>query len=343
MTDYQYRVENFTNADAEKIPDLFLEVYGDGYPVPMVYRPEEILSAYESKWYYPFLVRDSSDRIIAFGALYQSAPYKGIYEFGQGVVLPECQGSGIGRLLFEYVSRYAPTLPGSEMYFGEAVCNHILTQKSGARINTIGTGIEIDLLPYEAYTRDRTVSGRISVLDMFRTFVPRPHTVSLPAVYEPILRDLYQDLDDRRTITVSDAALPEGSKTVLSHQAFLSAGVVRISVPEAGSDFYEVFTALEQKVLVQNIAVIQVWINIAHPWSGEVACILRKCGYFFGGLFPRWFDDDGMLMQKVTGIPNWAGIHLYSSRAEMILRSVYADWCDVHGTGTGRGRHDDGQ
>jgi GNAT superfamily N-acetyltransferase len=331
MTDDRYHVENFAINDAEKIPELFLEVYGDGYPVQMVYRPEEIVSAYEQKWYFPFLVKNSDENVIAFGALYQSAPFKGIYEFGQGVVRPEYQGTGIGRLLFEHVSRYAPTLPGSVMYFGEAVCNHIATQKSGARIQTTGTGIEVDLLPYEAYTKDRTVTGRISVLDMFRTYQPRPHVVCLPEIYDSILRDIYQHLDDERTLARSASRLPGGKETILSYQVFQTARVARITVLEAGSDLPGKVAALDRNLMDQGMAVIQVWIKLSWPWSGAVTEILRDCGYFFGGLFPRWFDDDGLLMQKVVGMPNWEGIHLYSPESESILKRIYADWSDMYG------------
>ncbi len=44
--------------------------------------------------------------------------------------------------------------------------------------------------------------------------------------------------------------------------------------------------------LGQNMA----WLNLAEPWVGDAAAILREKGYFWGGVLPRWFDTDGLLM-----------------------------------------------
>jgi hypothetical protein len=46
--------------------------------------------------------------------------------------------------------------------------------------------------------------------------------------------------------------------------------------------------------------VIQVWLKFSSPWNGKVVDILRRKGYFLGGSLPRWFDEDGLLMQKVN-------------------------------------------
>jgi hypothetical protein len=62
------------------------------------------------------------------------------------------------------------------------------------------------------------------------------------------------------------------------------------------------------------------------PWIGEAADILRNRGFFFGGVLPRWFGEDGLLMQKVLVRPNWEGINLYTDRAVQILRFIKDDW-----------------
>lgn len=330
MTDVlSYRVEPFQPIDAEQVSHLFIEVYGDAYPIKTVYHPEMLIAAFESGNYFPFVVRADFNSIVAYGALYRSTPYKGIYEFGQGVVSSDVRGGGIGRLLFEYVAEYIQTLPESEAYFGEAVCNHTHTQKAGAMIKTIETGIEIDLMPGEIYKKDPAVTGRVAVLDMFRSFVPKVHNVHVPEVYEDIIRYIYNGFDDSRSITVSTEGLPSDKPTEMSTRVFKFAGVARIAVTMAGSDFEQVFTVKEQDLLNQNIKVIQVWLKSSWPWIGEAAGILRKNGYFFSGVFPRWFDVDGFMLQKVPSQPNWEGICLYSDRAEKIYNFIHDDWGDV--------------
>ena len=76
----------------------------------------------------------------------------------------------------------------------------------------------------------------------------------------------------------------------------------------------------------KGILVIQVWLNLACPWVGQAVETLRDRGYFLGGALPRWFDNDGLLMQKILKRPDWDGICLYTDRASEILRFVRADW-----------------
>jgi hypothetical protein len=333
MEERRYSVEPFRTSDAELIPRLFLEVYGDMYPVKMVYNPEEMIAAFEARQYFPFVVRVAPDRIAAFGALYPSAPYKGIYEFGQGAVSSEFRCSGLGRLLFEYVARYAPTLPGSEIYFGEAVCNHTHTQKAGALINTIETGIEIDLLPGGVYTKYEQIAGRVAVIDMFKTYVSKPHTIHVPALYDNILRYIYEGFDDSRTIELASGEAPSTLSTEFSTRVFTTAGVARVSVMTAGADFESSFDTLTSAIGDdKEIKVIQVWLNLSCPWIASIVDALRQRGYFFGGLFPRWFDEDGLLVQKVFGEPGWSNVQLYSSRSRDIFNFIHSDWVSVQET-----------
>jgi hypothetical protein len=332
MTD-QYRVEPFRPADAERVSDLFREIYGEGYPGRMVYHPDQMIAAFEEQRYFPFVVRDSSGEVIGFGALYRSAPYHGIYEFGQGVVSSHVRGGGIGRLLFEYVEKYIRTLPGSETYFGEAVCNHTHTQKAGSMILTIETGVEVDLMPGKAYAQGESGAGPVAVLDMFRSFVSKPHIVHVPLIYEEAARYIYEGFDDDRTV-VAPKGLPrlEGA-TEMTVRVYESPEVARIFVPRAGTDFTGLFEKEERNLMEQKMRVIQVWFNCSQPGIGPAVEALRKRGYFFGGLFPRWFDEDGLLMQRITGEPNWEGIHLYSERAEKILGFIRDDWKQVRQNG----------
>ena len=53
---------------------------------------------------------------------------------------------------------------------------------------------------------------------------------------------------------------------------------------------------------------------------------MREGGYFFGGALPRWFDNDGFLMQKLLCPPNFEGIVLVSDFANELLNVIKADW-----------------
>lgn len=57
--------------------------------------------------------------------------------------------------------------------------------------------------------------------------------------------------------------------------------------------------------------------------------ILRERGFFLGGLLPQWFDDDGILMQKVFFMPEFELIRIYSDRSRRMLELVKADLASV--------------
>ncbi len=331
MVNSSYIFELLRPADAEGVSRLFTEVYGDAYPIKMVYDPKQLIAALESHDNIPIVARTVSGKIIAYMAFYRSSPNKALYEFGQTLVLPEYRNSTVFGLLSRHIARIAPTLPGVEAAFCENVCNHTDTQRAAALFKYIEATIEIDLMPVEAYEKEQSAAGRVSAINMFRTYIPKPHTVYVPDRYGDYLRYIYAGFDDGRTLVPSTGELPTGQSTETTVQIFDFASVARITVLEAGRDFKESFSMEEDAALSRDVKVIQVWLKSSWPWISEVVNILRNKGYFFGGVLPRWFNEDGLLMQKIIGQPNWEGINLYSSRAKTILEFVKNDWKELQG------------
>jgi hypothetical protein len=101
--------------------------------------------------------------------------------------------------------------------------------------------------------------------------------------------------------------------------------VARLAVYAAGADFESTFDEQEKTICEKGAMVIQTWLKLGCPWINRVVDILRERGYFLGGILPRWFDVDGMLMQKIIGQPNWEGIQLYTERAKKILEIIKKD------------------
>ena len=53
---------------------------------------------------------------------------------------------------------------------------------------------------------------------------------------------------------------------------------------------------------------------------------LRQRGFFIGGLFPRWFGNDGVMLQQLFGNePDFDGIKLYSGLARKMLAFIRSD------------------
>jgi len=177
-------------------------------------------------------------------------------------------------------------------------------------------------MPSEAYEKEQSAAGRVSTVVSTRTLVPRPHVIHLPEIYDDYLAYIYSTFDDSRTLKRSDGKLPSDRPSDLAVQIFEGARVARVSVNEAGSDFETILDMEKREARNKGVTIIQVWLNLGFPWVGICIEILRSRGYFFCGTFPRWFGEDGLLMEKIEGRPNWEGINLYTDRAKQILRFI---------------------
>jgi hypothetical protein len=322
-----WEIDLFRPEDAEGISQLFRTVYGEDYPIHQFLKPERLIEENATGQTISSVARTPKGDIIGHNALFFSAPYSGIRESGGGLVHPTYRGgAGIFTQLVAHGEKITPAKFNIESIYGESVCNHIYTQKAVSGLGWITQAIEVDLMPAETYDKEKSASGRVASLLDFKTLKPKPHTIYLPAVYEESIRFIYCGLDDDRNFSLSQDELSSHIKTEIKTQIFDFAQVARLAVHEVGADFESAFDEQEKMICEKGTAVVQTWLKLSWPWIGRVVDVLRKRRYFLGGILPRWFDVDGLLMQKIIGKPNWEGIQLYSDRAKKILEIVRRDW-----------------
>lgn len=323
----EWDVDMFRPEDAEGVTALFRTVYGAGYPIQTFIDPERLIEENAAGRTISSVARTVNGDIVGHNALFNSAPWNRLYESGAGLVHPAYRG---GRGIFTGMVRHgidvaAKAFPVSAI-FGEPVCNHLFSQKMTEGQGWVFRALEVDLMPAASYVQEGSATGRVSALLAFLAIQPRPQTVYLPAVYREALEFCYTQPDEEREFRASEADVPEGPGTTIRTQVFDFAQVARLAVWESGSDFASVFDREEQRVLAAGASVIQVWLKLSWPWVGRIVDVLRDRGYFFGGALLRWFDDDGLLMQRIVGRPSWNGIVLASDRARALVDLVRADW-----------------
>ncbi len=321
-------VDSFRPEDAEGIVKLFQVTYGEHYPIHLFYEPEELIAANRDGRCYTAVARNDAGLVIGASHNYRSAPYAGLYENGASIVLKEYRNAktftGILSFLFDEIT---PRHRNIEEIWGEMVCNHIFTQKLSASFgSSIDTAIEVALMPAETYERENSAIGRVAVVNGFRCYVPKPHRIFLPPAYETVLKGIYGLLNDKREITVATDTLPAGKKTAAESTVFHFAQVARINVSETGGDFADRVADLEDRSRKEQALVFQVFLNLTEPWVGAAVDILRSRGYFLGGAMPRWFDGDGLLMQKLECPPNFENIVLFLDSSKELLAFIQRDW-----------------
>ncbi|MDA8126758.1 MAG: hypothetical protein M0009_16435 [Deltaproteobacteria bacterium] len=323
-----FTVGTFRPADAPGIGELFRAVYGEGYPIRLFYDTEALTAANAEGQYYSIVARGTQREVVGVQHLFRSAPYASLYEGGAGLVLKEYRKGGINAEMLRFMfEEFVPSMPSIEETFGESVCYHPYMQKSMEEdFRHVATALEVALMPAQTYGKEKPTAGRVATLDAFRCYNPKPHRIYLPVVYEDSLRRIYARLDDTREIALSEADLPAGTPSQIETSLFTFAQVARLAVPASGSDFAARFAEQEDNARAKKSIVLQVWLNLTEPWVGRAAELLRRRGYFFGGALPRWFDGDGLLMQKLLCPPAFEDIILSSEASQKLLEVIKEDW-----------------
>lgn len=324
--DRKFQVRRMEPEDAWGVARCFYAVYGEHYPFDTYYIPDKLIEENRKGNVISAVARTEGGDIIGCMALYRSSAYfSGVYEYGQGIVLPEYRSSFAVLCLQDYLMDLADSLPDIHEVFGEAVCNHVLSQRMMPLVGFRETGLELGLLPAEAFKDLEFPADRVSTLLGFKAVKDRAHDVHVPEDYRRELELTMSGLDISRTLKESRGGPPRGSSTELVPQFIDYAHVVRLNLHRIGEDFQSVHANLERQAQTREAQVIQVFINLGDPRSGWASAILRQRGYFFGGFLPRWFDTDGLLMQRLAVLPDYRSIKLHSSRARKILDIIRDD------------------
>ncbi len=326
----KWEVRSFRPEDAEGVARLFRSVYGDGYPVRTYLEPELLIRENEARRTISSVAVTQGGDVVGHNALYNSAPYPGTYESGAGLVHMTYRRSG--GMFVKMVSHgldLAGKLPEVETVFGEPVCNHVISQKLCYKFKLITLALEVDLMPAEAYEKEESATGRVAAFLDFKTYKSKPHTVYLPESYEQDLRFLYQEFDDERVLIFAGASSLFDTSSDIRPEVFDYAAVARIAIHSAGTDFETRMQELNTKLSEDGVLVNQVWLKADKPWIAPAVEILRQQGYFLGGVLPRWFDTDGLLMQKTDKEPDWDAIRTFPGRHNSVFNLVNADWRKV--------------
>ena len=324
--DQEFEVRRMEPDDAWGVARCNFAVYGEHYPIDVNYIPERLIEENRLRNLYAVVARTGNGDIVGCAALYRSSAYSPkVYEYGQAAVHPEYRHTFAVLCLQDYIVNELVPREDIDEVFGEAVCNHLVTQKLSALADFRETGLEVGVMSAEAYPSEDFPGERVSTVLSFRSVRDKMQEVYVPRQYEKMMEYILSGLEISRSVLSSEARAPSGSATGIKTRIFDFARVARFNVHSLGEDFPAVLAAEEKEAQSRGTEVMQMFINLGEAWASLAVDHLRDKGYFFGGFLPRWFDADGLLMQKLARLPHFGSIKLDSERAHKILDLIRRD------------------
>jgi hypothetical protein len=321
-----YELDMLRPEDAPGVAQLFYTIYGDTYPVIGYYIPEQLIELNRQGRVLTVVARLDSGIIAGQGAYFQSSPpNKAVFEQGQLLVAPEYRNSFMAYKILNRLDALSRTMDQAEAFFGEAVCTHLVTQKSVSKQGFSECGLELALMPAGTYEKEGA-SGRVSCLLAARVDRDRALPLFLPQCYRDVLERILSGFSLDRAVCFAAADEPVAAACVLESAVFDFAQVMRVQVATVGRNFPACLEELDAKARVDGLAVLQVYVNAGAPGVVFAVEALREKGFVFGGLLPRWFGTDGIMLQKLYVAPDFASVNLFSDLGKTIFSCVRADW-----------------
>ncbi len=327
MNDSQFSIAPVTARNAAHVAGVFRALYGDDFPVGYVYDADRLLAELASGRLCAALACDGDERAVGYISCYRCAPNAKLWEVGNLLVVPEYSASSLALALTDYFLQ-----PGNlaretnDGIVDEAVCHHYFTQVACAKAGMVDCALALDQLDGASFKQHRPETARVACLLQFLEYAETSIACHLPRCYDDILRRVLSQLAPRRLLT-ADAPLPSGDKTLASDDWWEAAGTWRVSASHVGGDWAAYLERLLETARERRTISLQVVLNAEQPCIDAAVDALRRRGFFLGGLFPRWFGADGIMLQKLSGsAPDFAGIKLYGRTAKDLRDAIEADW-----------------
>ena len=236
------------------------------------------------------------------------------------------RGQSIARRLGEYLDDEA-LARGLHGLFIEEVTVHTFTQKFCHRLGFVDTGF---LLAYSPATMAfsgiaEEIQARRSVILGFkylttpmvtRVHAPRRHRETIAGIYERLGVEVEFAAVSRRL----HRGEPRLHVSVNPRRA-----VATLRIPTYGRDLAQRIRREVLRQLRDNIAVVNVYLDLSTPGTGRVATALEEAGFLFTGILPGGRSGDWLIMQYFNGVlVDYDAIQVEDDATRQLLTTIRA-------------------
>ncbi len=323
----EYTVRGMEEHEAVEVSRCAYKSHGYSFFDEHIYFPEKLIELNKNGMMISTVAVTKDNVFMGHGALLYQYPEDTIAELTFIFVNVEYRGQGALNRMLEYLFN-VPKKRVLKGLYAYAVANHVFTQKSMIRFQINDCGLLLATSPsswkFKGISDD--TSQRISVILGFKYMEqPQAKTLYLPVKHQSIIQKLYKNIGvDSHTFVITEDKtydLSESSEISFSVNELESCGEIHIK--KFGSDIVKEIRKITRNMCVNNVAAINLFLNLEDEATPYVTTELEKLGYFFAGILPESKIGDALILQYLNNINiDYSKISAYSDVAKEILEYV---------------------
>ena len=290
--------------DMTGISRLFYKSYGYSYVNDVVYYPERLEKAIQSKQLISSVAISDKEKVIGHVALMQ--PYEGskITEWGMAISDPLFRGEGIMSQLIQIVMSDADASEYMGI-FAHSVTNHAFTQKICAAHNFSDVALLVGYAGSDLSFKNihNKLAQRESTIISFKTLKPFTNKeLFLPPKHAQMIQKLYKGIGVDIHQKSSTSQLQKSTQTQLRDTIISSVNIAEIILEKVGDDSVEVLKFTTKKICIAKVDVLYLFIDLEDSQAVELVEEFEQIGYIFGGIFPYYHHEHTLVLQYFNNI-----------------------------------------
>ncbi|HUA32017.1 MAG TPA: hypothetical protein VMA09_00305 [Candidatus Binataceae bacterium] len=297
--DSEYVVRLLTPHDAAEMPDLALQVYGEGYFHREVFDPGELLKMNAERKLTSAVGVDKTGRVVAHAAL-ERPNLERFAKLGEAMVLAEHRNANLlGRIGIVLVQ--AALDQRVVGLYGEAVTHHVYSQKAAERYQSTPTGIRFGAWSLAGFKLDN-FPQRLTPIVYFKYLTSAPKKILyVPDNHRALAREIYGRLGSEIEFGDARSSDSDGEVT-FRYDADQRAGLIAVIYPGRAS-VRQVIQATRSLIDESGAEAVFVDVMIDEPSAPQVCLELERAGFFFSGIQPHVNEDRDLLRLQIERKP----------------------------------------
>ena len=299
------------------------DCYGYSYANENIYYPERVVAMNKNGKLRSVIAVTDDGEIAGHFALiyYDHLPA----EVGIAVTRKKFRGHGVARKLGEELEREAVKegLKGLQV---KEVTAHPYTQKFCAKLGYKDCGFLLAHSPKTLSFKgiaDKLKQRNSDILGFM--YLEEPDRVSIypPEDHREMICKLYHNIGVEVVCLKAENPQPDCGQTSMEVNVHSLRSLAEIGIIEYGPDLLQALRQELRKLFMDEIKVIELYLNLEKPITAKIVPELEKLGFIFTGILPETLHGDSIIMQYFNGVQiDYDGLIIVSDLAREMLNYI---------------------